>query len=114
MQPKKATGSIGSWFATVEGETLPCVHEYWWVKGDPARRRHYHDKLLRSSPHNDAFVSAIRESGKVILTSDTPKSPSDPVPFKRAGYIAIWKVEDVEFDDFGLKFRFVDKLANLK
>ena len=29
METKKAKGSRGSWFAVVDGETLPCVHEYW-------------------------------------------------------------------------------------
>lgn len=109
---KKATGSRGSWFATVDGELLPCVHEYWWVKGDTSRR--YNDYLLKPSQHNNDFVARIKDKRQVILTSDKPNSADNPVPFVRTGYIAIWTIEDVEFDENGLRFRFVDKVCGLK
>jgi hypothetical protein len=112
MEPKKAIGSRGSWFAKVDGESLPCVHEYWWVKRDQSRR--YNDHLLQSSPQNDAFVAAIKDTRRVILTSDKPHSVDNPAPFERTGYIAVWAVDDVEFDDNGLRFRFVDRVCSLK
>ena len=112
METKKAKGSRGSWFAVVDGETLPCVHEYWWVRGDKTRR--YNDVGLRPSPHTDAFVDEIRNKGRVILTNDQPTSPDSPAPFTRTGYIAVWTVEDVQFDEAGLRFRFVDKLCLLR
>ena len=112
MEIKKAHGVIRSWYATVEGESLPCVHEHWWIKGDMLRR--YHDIPLRPSAHNDEFVAQIRKSKKVILTGSKPFSPLNPLPLERAGYIAIWTVEDVEFDENGLRFKFADKVCNLK
>jgi hypothetical protein len=112
MQTKTATGKRGSWLATVDGELLPCVHEYWWVKGDPSRR--YNDHMLKQSQHNSDFVAKIREKGRVILTTDKPNSVTIPAPFERTGYVAVWTVEDVEFDENGLRFRFVDKVYLLK
>jgi hypothetical protein len=111
MQTKKAIGTRGSWLATVDGELLPCVHEYWWVKGDPLRR--YNDPLLTPSPRHNEFVAHIKERRKVILTSDKPYSTDNPIPFERTGYIAIWTVEDVEFDENGLRFRFAERACNL-
>lgn len=112
MGTKKATGSRGSWFALVDGEELPCVHDHWWVKGN--RERRYNDHLLRASLHNDNFVARIKEKRKVVLTSDKPHSAINPVPFKRTGYIALWTVEDIEFDENGLRFRFTEKIDDLK
>ena len=109
---KKATGSRGSWFATVDGELLPCVHEYWWVKRDKTRR--YDDRLLTSSRQSGELVAAIKEKRRVILTKDKPYSPENPAPFTRTGYIALWTVEDIEFDENGLRFRFVDRECELE
>lgn len=109
---KKALGTRGSWFATVDGEKLPCVHEYWWVKGDHSRR--YDDRLLKPTKHSMEFVAGIKDKKKVILTSDKPHSEDNPIPFVRTGYISVWTVSDVEFDDEGLRFRFTEKVCDLE
>jgi hypothetical protein len=110
---KKAKGSLGSWEAKIDGEPLPCVHDYWWVKGDSTPR--YHDPgLTPAIPRHFDFVEQIKRAGRVILTRSKPHSDQDPVPFKRLGYVAVWTVEEIEFDQFGLKFRFVKRLFDLE
>jgi hypothetical protein len=109
MTIKKAIGIRGSWYAKVDGDLLPCVHRHWWVKD--AR---YNDTGLKPSTHNSDFVLKIREARKVILTNDKPYTPGSNKPFERTGYIAVWTVDDVEFDDTGLRFRFSEKVCDLK
>ena len=113
MNLKKAIGARGLWHASVDGEALPCVHEYWWSKNGQGRQRHYNDRLLAKNPHNDAFVAEIVRKRRVILTSDKPHSRENPIPFTRTGYIAVWSVDEIEFDDKGLRFKFVDRLYDL-
>jgi hypothetical protein len=112
MTKLKATGTRGSWFATVDGEKLPCVHKFWWV--NPSS---YHDKdLMLSHPKAGPFVDAISSIKRVILTTGNPKSGKDRrvIGFQRTGYLAIWTVDDVAFVDDGLKFRFLHKVCDLK
>lgn len=109
---KRAIGTRGSRFATVDSERLPCVHEFWWVKGDAARR--YDDRLLKTTNQAIELVDAIKEKKKVVLTSDKPNSASNPIPFTRTGYISVWTVSDVEFDQYGLRFKFVEKVCDLE
>jgi hypothetical protein len=108
----KAKGQQGSWEATVSGEVLPCVFDYWWVKGN--KDRLYHDPGLDTSEaRHIKYVNRIIESKKVVLVRGAPSSESFG-RFERKDYIAVWSVEDVEFDRDGLKFRFVSRLAELK
>jgi hypothetical protein len=69
MATKKAVGARGDWFAEVDGERLPCVHEFWWEK----RALTYNDTKLRSGPKPDELFEAIKALKRVILTKDTPK-----------------------------------------
>jgi|HubBroStandDraft_4_1064222.scaffolds.fasta_scaffold438945_1 hypothetical protein len=108
VETKKAIGAIGDWFAKVDGERLPCVHKFWWESGS------YNDIKLRSSAKADELFEAIKELKRVILTDDIPIfEKSELVGFKRAGYIAIFAVDDVEFDANGLRFKFKTRLVNL-
>jgi hypothetical protein len=109
MEKKKAIGATGVWFAKVDGERLPCVHKFWWERGS------YNDIKLRSSPKADELFEAIKRLKRVILTDDIPIfEKSEVVGFKRAGYIAIFAVDNVEFDASGLRFKFKTRLANLE
>ena len=115
METKKAIGSRGSWFAAVGSESLPCVHKYWWEKGRYKGR--YNDKdLRRDNPKADNFVATISSAKRVILTTGNPKFDLDGivVGFERTGYIAVWNVDDIEFDQSGLRFIFVEKVCDLK
>src|ERR1700730_6007473 len=107
MIMKKSIGARGDWFAEVDGERLPCVHKFWWANGT------YNDTKLRSSPKADELFEAIKELKRVILTDDIPKFEGESVGFVRAGYIAIFAVDDVEFDANGLRFKFKKRLADL-
>ena len=66
----------------------------------------YHDKLLRRSEYSDGFIAQIREIKKVILTGSIPFSAQNPLPLKRDGYIVLWTIDDIEFDDDGASAAF--------
>jgi hypothetical protein len=90
MHPKlKAIGTRGSWFAMVNGESLPCVHQHW-LKG-----LHYCDPNLKpGKPYWDRFVRAIDDGGRVILTKGDHLGGTN---FRRTGYIVIFSVKQLSF-----------------
>src|SRR5437773_819622 len=97
---KKPRGERGSWFAKWDGEMLPCVHQYWW-----SGARSYNDPYAR--PEDQKFqelVAAIKLKQRVILTTDT--TPDNGHLFERTGYVAVYEVANVEFDENGLRFDF--------
>ncbi|HEX2256262.1 MAG TPA: hypothetical protein VHG92_06090 [Afifellaceae bacterium] len=103
---KKAIGHRGLWFATVDGERLPCVHAYWFKGG------RYHDPNIRLDEAKwRELVDAIRAKKKVILTND--KVSDEETAFQRTSYIAVFSVDDISVED-GLRFRFVDRLYSLQ
>ena len=106
---KKAIGSRGSWFALVDDERLPCIHKYWWTKG------RYNDTGLRSCLQADELVDAIREKQRVILTTGNPVRDENGqiIRFERTGYVAIFSVDSIEFDECGLRFKFLKRLDDL-
>jgi hypothetical protein len=91
----KPHGKRGSWFADWRGETLPCVHQFWWKNGG------YHDIYAR--PGVRKFEELVEAIKRVILTKD--ETPDGGHSFQRLDYICIFEVEDVQFDDGGLRFR---------
>jgi hypothetical protein len=108
---KKAIGERGSWFATVEGERLPCVHEQW-CKFE-LRQMHYHDQLVQPGERQcEEFVAAIQAQRRVILTRSKHQH-GEVQTAEREGYIALFQIDDVEFGADGLRFRFTKRLENL-
>ncbi|MGR9435362.1 hypothetical protein ACU8OP_10180 [Rhizobium leguminosarum] len=113
---KKAVGQRGSWFATVDGKELPCVHELW------LKCTHYHDPFepVENGPSLtkiQAFVQAIQHEKRVILTRGPARRNSEGMVlgFTRQSYIAIFAVDDVTFDPgIGLKFTITSRLADLE
>ncbi|MGO8198179.1 hypothetical protein ACC735_02455 [Rhizobium ruizarguesonis] len=113
---KKAVGQRGSWFATVDGKELPCVHKHW------LKWPHYHDpfKPVENGPNLtkiQEYVEAIQHEKKVILTNDTVhRDPQGMVSgFTRQSYVAMFAVDDVTFDPgTGLKFRIISRLSDLQ
>jgi len=115
MTTKKAIGQRGSWFATVDGEALPCVHKHW-VKGlyhhDPFRRHEggaSDEKILE-------LATAVQQLGRVILTDDDAEldTAGNVVGFKRKNYIAVFEVEDVTYSrEDGLRFRLARRVCDL-
>src|ERR1700730_17929354 len=106
LPQRRAIGTIGDWFARVDGERLPCVHRFWWENG---RSPTYNDTELRSSPKADELFEAIKRLKRVILTFHKGSEGVD----ERGGYIAIYAVDDVEFDANGLRFKFKERLVDL-
>ncbi len=106
LPQRRAIGARGDWFARVDGERLPCVHKLWWKNGRPPT---YNDTEIRSSPKADEFFEAIKRLKRVILTAEK----SECVGLERASYIAIYDVDDVEFDANGLRFKFKKRLVDL-
>ncbi len=106
---RKATGSRGSWFATVDGESLPCVHKHWWKNG------RYHDPhACLGQPKWDEFIAALKAGKKAVLTND------DLLPsggFKRKSgqeaYIGVFEIDEIEVNGTDLMFRFVRRIDEL-
>jgi hypothetical protein len=99
---KKALGERGSWFATVDGERLPCVHQHW-ITGT----RHC-DPHVRTDGKWPNFIEAIEAGKKVIVTKD------DVTTWTRTGYVAVFRVENVVVDETGLCFDLAERLDELK
>lgn len=106
MYTTKANGQRGSWFATVKGEELPCVHEHW------LKRSNYDDPSARPGIKKfDDLYNAIKEKKRVVLTKDNYLGDHQ---FERTGYIAVFEVVGLEMDDNGLRFRMVRRLDELE
>lgn len=107
MKVLKAKGSTGSWFAAIENDMFPCVHEHWVDK----RAMTYHDPWIRMGrKQDDEFVGAIIEGQRVLLCEDSvTELPGQPPAFKRKSYTALYEVSDVTCDETGLGFRFTKR-----
>ena len=110
---KKAIGTIGSWFATVEGKKLPCVHKHWSTPWP-----NYNDPEARPGILDfDDLVAAIKETGVAILQKDKQpyKNAEDKTVLMRDGYIAVFRIdkESIFLDQDGLRFRFIDRVFDL-
>lgn len=112
MRRSKAKGYPGSWFADVDDERLPCVHDCYRTKDG----RDYFDRYSGLGLKKwENFVEAIRSGRCVIVTVDKilSEGPNFQKSFKRKGYVGVFEVADVEADSEGLRFRFVQQLADL-
>jgi hypothetical protein len=108
----KATGQRGSWFAEVDGESIPCGHKHWTrnTRGSMV----YDDPYF--SPETEAkwepFVAALKAGKRVILTNDNVSDEGHA--FERTGYIALYAIDNVEIVGENLRFRFIKRLAELE
>lgn len=102
MPRKRAVGQQGSWFATVDGEALPCVHKRFLSGLD------YHDPV-EGEPLPEGYVKAIGK-GTVILTKSRKIEDGK---FERSGYVAIYRIDDFDSSDGQVRFRLVERIANL-
>jgi hypothetical protein len=101
----KPKGQQGSWFAKWDGEDLPCVHDHWRT-GAIYRDPHVDDRKQWSN-----FIEALRTGRKAILTKS---EVTGPLALRRAGYLSLWTIDDVEAGDGVLTFRFVKKLREFR
>jgi hypothetical protein len=109
MPKYKATGRRGSWFATVNGESLPCVHSHWLRKG------RYHDPhAAPGTAQWDEHFAAIRDGQRVILTKSEIADEVAGSGFDRKEYVAVFSVDEVEISGNDLRFRLRDRLTELE
>lgn len=100
---RKARGRRGSWFAHVDGERYPCVHERFLTG------LHYLDPA-QGVPLPTEYVQAIAK-GTVILTRSREEKAGE---YKRNGYIALYRIDEIEFEKGQLSFRLAERLNDLK
>lgn len=111
MAKIRARGERGSWFADVNGERLPCVHRHW-ITGT----RHSDPGYVEGEGQWPAFLDAIKSKQRVVLTNDDPISAPEKksgLAFNRTGYIAVFKVGNIEADEIGLRFDLVERVCDL-
>ena len=105
---QKPKGQQGSWFATWEGERLPCVHERWTRGTWPE----YADPGVDERPEWEPFVLALQRQRKALLT--TSEMPEDGGPWRRSGYTAIFEIDDVRVEERVLRFKFTKRLVSFQ
>ena len=110
---KGIKGSRGSWEAEVpytDGtkERLPCVHKHYCRTGPAGCCYHEPRENFGNLARLEEHMARIREKGRVVLTEDSVDESKHPPLIKRKGYFGVYSVADVNFDDDGLRFRFVE------
>lgn len=102
--PLKAKGNQGNWFAKVGAEDIPCLLKMWLKMPD------YHDPYAKpGEPKWDKYVSALHTLKRAVLTENAADGT-----YSRKGYIAVYEIADIVFDQEGLRCTFVDRLHELK
>lgn len=107
MAKLKAVGQRGSWFATVAGESLACVHHHWMKAG-----RYCDPYLNLVEPKWSDFVESIKAKKRVILTRD--KVIDGGKLMEREAYIAIFSVDEIDVSGDALRFKFIKRLSELE
>lgn len=106
METLKATGRRGDWFATINGEEVPCAWS-WWLNG-----MHYFDPGARlGSGKWVKYVAVIERSKKVALAG---KKETKNGKWERDGYIGLFNVANVRTSATTLEFDLVQRIADLK
>ncbi len=117
-----AVGSIGSWYARIEGggfpkdKVFPVVHNYWIPKNRTGM--FYHDQNLPLD-HIKApeFLDALKnDECAIVQVSELVNIDENGFEhFNRKGYTALYGIdpESVIHDDNGLRFTFIKRLLNL-
>jgi hypothetical protein len=109
IEKRKAHGIRGSWFATVDGITYPCVHDHWLDKG-----KFYCDPHFNSNDKKfNEIYQALKEKNMCILTNDDVEQNSGIPKFTRNNYIALFKIKNVEAVDGDLKFELTERFKEL-
>ena len=115
MTKCRAKGNQGNWFAEVtaprhpeiDGRSFPCIWDYWWVKGSKSYRDTGYDPTnLRWRP----VVQALQIHGLAIMRKRKP--PFEEDHWESGGYIAVFRVENVNCDT-ALTFDIVERICDL-
>ena len=109
MIKKKAVGNQGNWFAKVGEDSFPCVWDFWAVTKNG--KLYYNDTGIYNAPKVDHYVEALRNKKTAILRK---RKLGDDAIWESAGYIAMYEIDEIEYDQEGLRFRFVNRIQELK
>ena len=114
MRFAKATGTRGSWFARVDGESHPCVHKHW-VQRDRSGMTYVDPGYDPERAIWGPFIEALETQKRAVLTEDQVSGTDDRnLSFSRTGYIALYAIDHVQVDENVLRFDFVERLRDLK
>jgi hypothetical protein len=105
-----AKGQRGSWEADVKGfGVLPCVHA-GWCSGRSYREPE--TAVGQGTQQRQRWNEKIANGKVVVMTKDANFEMPDS---KRAGYVAVFRVNNVVIDERGLvTFDFIERLANCR
>lgn len=90
----RPVGHQGSWYARWDGKDIPCIHRHPTL----LRGLHYRAPIWDSPERHLRYFEDIRELRKVILTKSELLESGH---YARKGYIALWRVDNVELDADG-------------
>ena len=107
----KATGQRGQWSARVEGEMLPCVHDFWVKRDEPNVMMYDDPGCDPDRPKWRKFIALLQTTKRAVLTQD--KVTGKGAAFERKGYLALYEIENLEFGPGFLRFRFASTVAEL-
>ena len=100
-------GQRGSWHALAGGEKLPCVHKEWYVPNKYGKPYYFDKGIQPGQKKADDLVESIKNKRRVILTNDIHHGEGK---FQRTKPIAIFEVDNIIFDENGLKFDFTKRV----
>lgn len=90
----RPVGHQGSWYAEWEGEKVPCIHRHPTL----LTGMHYEAPIWDAPERHLRYLDDIRRLGKVVLTKSELLETGH---YARQGYIALFRVENVELDAEG-------------
>jgi hypothetical protein len=101
----RARGYRGSWYADVNGERLPCVHQ---KNKDGA----VYDAACLDDKRHRKLLHDIQAAGRVVLRLSERESENHP--WEAKGYDGVWAVEDVKLENGRFTLRFSQRLIELQ
>jgi hypothetical protein len=114
-------GNQGLWQVCVPGYGDVGIVADWWKPGSPDQcpDTHHDPNLSPLHPQQTKarrLCELIKRTGLVVTADIRPREELPDgswMDAKRGEYFFLWRVEDVTFDQEGLKFRFVERLADV-
>jgi hypothetical protein len=115
-------GQQGRWSVFVPGYgEIAIVADLWRAGGstycDPwMTTERLTSKKKREARNVKELVELIRKTG-LVVTAEFDLGGGDPLDdttvWARDEYCRLWRIADLEFDEAGLSFRFVEELADI-
>ena len=106
MASVRIRGERGSWYADVEGERLPCVHDKNMKPGG------WYRAPADADPSHLALLEAIRSCGRVVVRKS--ERISDDAAWESKGYIGVFDVADAIIEDGEFQFRFLRRTHDVR